>query len=214
MALDNLFSPVTINGLELKNRAVMPAMGTGYGALDGTVTDRLIAYHERRARGGVGLMITEVCAVDPRGKGFPTEIGAWTDDQVPGLKRLASAVHGEASKLALQLHHAGRETFEAFAGATPEAPSAIPSPTMMQPCEEMSQERIGQVIASYASAARRARDAGLDAVEITATSSGSSSPLSRTSGRMSTGGRTRTARCSRSRSSRPCAARLGLTFLC
>jgi 2,4-dienoyl-CoA reductase-like NADH-dependent reductase (Old Yellow Enzyme family)/thioredoxin reductase len=166
MALDNLFSPVTINGLELKNRAVMPAMGTGYGALDGTVTDRLIAYHERRARGGVGLMITEVCAVDPRGKGFPTEIGAWTDDQVPGLKRLASAVHGEASKLALQLHHAGRETFEAFAGATPEAPSAIPSPTMMQPCEEMSQERIGQVIASYASAARRARDAGLDAVEI------------------------------------------------
>jgi 2,4-dienoyl-CoA reductase-like NADH-dependent reductase (Old Yellow Enzyme family)/thioredoxin reductase len=144
----------------------MPAMGTGYGALDGTVTDRLIAYHERRARGGVGLMITEVCAVDPRGKGFPTEIGAWTDDQVPGLKRLASAVHGEASKLALQLHHAGRETFEAFAGATPEAPSAIPSPTMMQPCEEMSQERIGQVIASYASAARRARDAGLDAVEI------------------------------------------------
>jgi 2,4-dienoyl-CoA reductase-like NADH-dependent reductase (Old Yellow Enzyme family)/thioredoxin reductase len=166
MALDNLFSPVTINGLELKNRAVMPAMGTGYGALDGTVTDRLIAYHERRARGGVGLMITEVCAVDPRGKGFPTEIGAWTDDQVPGLKRLASAVHGEGSKLALQLHHAGRETFEAFAGATPEAPSAIPSPTMMQPCEEMSQERIGQVIASYASAARRARDAGLDAVEI------------------------------------------------
>jgi 2,4-dienoyl-CoA reductase-like NADH-dependent reductase (Old Yellow Enzyme family)/thioredoxin reductase len=166
MALDNLFSPVTINGLELKNRAVMPAMGTGYGALDGTVTDRLIAYHERRARGGVGLMITEVCAVDLRGKGFPTEIGAWTDDQVPGLKRLASAVHGEASKLALQLHHAGRETFEAFAGATPEAPSAIPSPTMMQPCEEMSQERIGQVIASYASAARRARDAGLDAVEI------------------------------------------------
>jgi 2,4-dienoyl-CoA reductase-like NADH-dependent reductase (Old Yellow Enzyme family)/thioredoxin reductase len=144
----------------------MPAMGTGYGALDGTVTDRLIAYHERRARGGVGLMITEVCAVDLRGKGFPTEIGAWTDDQVPGLKRLASAVHGEASKLALQLHHAGRETFEAFAGATPEAPSAIPSPTMMQPCEEMSQERIGQVIASYASAARRARDAGLDAVEI------------------------------------------------
>jgi len=56
MALNNLFSPVTINGLELKNRAVMPAMGTGYGALDGTVTDRLTAYLERRARGGVGLI--------------------------------------------------------------------------------------------------------------------------------------------------------------
>src|SRR5674536_20769 len=88
MVLDNLFSPVTINGLELKNRAVMPAMGTGYGALDGTVTDRLTAYLERRARGGVGLIITEVCAVDPRGKGFPTEIGAWTDNQIAGLRRL------------------------------------------------------------------------------------------------------------------------------
>src|SRR5450759_2994636 len=159
MVLDNLFSPVTINSLELKNRAVMPAMGTGYGALDGTVTDRLIAYHERRARGGVVLIITEVCAVDPRGKGFPTEIGAWNDEQIPGLRRLAGAVHEGGARLALQLHHAGRETLEAFAGATPEAPSAIPSPTLMQPCEEMSQRRIGEVIATYASAARRAREA-------------------------------------------------------
>ncbi len=166
MALDNLFSPVKINGLELKNRAVMPAMGTGYGARDGAVTDRLAAYLERRARGGVGLIITEVCAVDPRGKGFPAEIGAWSDDQVPGLRRLANAIHGEGSKLALQLHHAGRETLEAFAGATPEAPSAIPGPTMLQPCEEMSRERIAQVVTAYASAAGRARDAGLDAVEI------------------------------------------------
>ena len=166
MALENLFSPIAINSLELENRAVMPAMGTGYGATDGTVTDRLVAYHERRALGGVGLIITEVCAVDPRGKGFPTEIGAWRDDQVPGLNRLAHAVHGAGSKLALQLHHAGRETFEAFAGAIPEAPSAIPSPTMMQPCEEMSRERIAEVVTAYAGAARRAREAGLDAVEV------------------------------------------------
>jgi 2,4-dienoyl-CoA reductase-like NADH-dependent reductase (Old Yellow Enzyme family)/thioredoxin reductase len=166
MVLDNLFSTIKINSLELKNRAVMPAMGTGYGALDGTVTDRLVVYLERRARGGVGLIITEVCAVDPRGKGFPSEIGVWTDDQVPGLRRLANAIHGEGSRLVLQLHHAGRETFEAFAGAIPEAPSAIPGPTMLQPCEEMSRERIAEVVLAYASAARRARDAGLDAVEV------------------------------------------------
>ena len=166
MDLNSLLSPISINSMELKNRAVMPAMGTGYGALDGTVTDRLIAYLQRRARGGVGLIITEVCAVDPRGKGFPSEIGAWSDDQVPGLSQLANAVHEAGSKLAMQLHHAGRETFEAFAGATPEAPSAIPSPTMMQPCEEMTQERIAQVVAAYASAAGRGRDAGLDAVEV------------------------------------------------
>jgi len=166
MGLENLFSPVTINGLKLKNRAVMPPMGTAFGGLDGKVTDRLEAYLARRARGGAGLIITEVCAVDPRGKGFPNEIGAWSDEQVPRLAQLARAVHGEGSRLAVQLHHAGRETLEAFAGAVPEAPSSIPSPTMMQPCEEMSRERIAEVVAAYAAAAGRVRDAGVDGVEI------------------------------------------------
>ena len=58
MELEHLFSPVTINGMTLKNRAVMPAMGTDYGNADGTVSDRLIAYLARRARGGTGLIIT------------------------------------------------------------------------------------------------------------------------------------------------------------
>lgn len=164
--LENLFGPVRINTLELPNRAVMPAMGTGYGNPDGTVTERLTTYLARRARGGVGLIITEVCAVDPRGKGFPVEIGAWSDELVPSLAKIADAVHGEGGRVALQLHHAGRETFEAFAGALPEAPSPIPSPTMMQPCEEMSTVRIAEVVDAYANAARRAKEAGLDAVEI------------------------------------------------
>lgn len=164
--LENLFSPVTINKLELANRAVMPAMGTGYGGLDGTVTGRLVAYLARRARGGAGLIITEVCAVDTRGKGFPSEIGAWSDELIESLARIPDAVHREGSKTALQLHHAGRETFEAFAGAPPEAPSAIPSAIMMQPCEEMSAERIAEVVEAYAFAAGRAREAGFDAVEV------------------------------------------------
>ena len=127
MKLEHLFSPITINGMTLKNRAVMPAMGTGYGNADGTVGDRLIAYLARRAGGGTGLIITEVCAVDPRGKGFPNEIGAWSDAFIPGLSRLTAAIHAEGGKIALQLHHAGRETFEAAAGGKPEAPSPIPS---------------------------------------------------------------------------------------
>ena len=164
--LDYLFSPIRINGLELDNRAVMPAMGTGYGGLDGSVTDRLVAFLARRARGGTGLIITEVCAVDPRGKGFPTEIGAWSDELVSGLRQIPEAVHREGGRVALQLHHAGRETMEAFAGATPEAPSAIPSVILMQPCEEMSIERIAEVVEAFASAAGRASEAGFDAVEI------------------------------------------------
>ncbi len=166
MSLETLFSPVTINGMTLRNRAVMPAMGSGYGNTDGTVSDRLVRYLARRARGGAGLIVTEVCAVTPRGKGFLRELGAWSDDFIPGLAGLAEAVHREGAKVALQLHHAGRETFSAAAGGTPEAPSPIPSVIMRQPCEEMSGDRIAEVVEAFASAAVRARKAGLDTVEI------------------------------------------------
>ncbi|MHB8908134.1 MAG: oxidoreductase [Syntrophales bacterium] len=166
MKLEHLFSPVTINTMTLKNRAVMPAMGTGYGAADSTIGDRLITYLARRARGGTGLIITEVCAVDPRGKGFPNEIGAWSDQFLPGLSQLTAAIHGEGGKIALQLHHAGRETSEAAAGGKPEAPSPIPSVVLGQPCEEMSRERIDHVIGAFGRAAARAKQAGFDAVEI------------------------------------------------
>jgi 2,4-dienoyl-CoA reductase-like NADH-dependent reductase (Old Yellow Enzyme family)/thioredoxin reductase len=166
MKLEHLFSPITINGMTLKNRAVMPAMGTGYGNADGTVGDRLIAYLARRAGGGTGLIITEVCAIDPRGKGFPNEIGVWSDAFIPELSRLTAAIHKEGGKIALQLHHAGRETFEAAAGGKPEAPSPIPSVVLCQPCEEMNPERIAVVIDAFGRAAGRARKAGFDAVEI------------------------------------------------
>jgi len=166
MNLNHLFSPITINTMTIRNRAVMPAMGTAYANRDNTVSDRLLHYLVRRARGGTGLIITEVCAVDPRGKGFPNELGAWSDEFIPGLRRLTDAVHAEGAAIALQLHHAGRETFAASAGATPEAPSAIPSVILNQPCEEMSMERIKAVIRAFAGAAGRAKKAGFDAVEI------------------------------------------------
>lgn len=166
MQLEHLFSLIKINGMTLKNRAVMPPMGTGYGHADGTVGDRLIQYLARRARGGTGLIITEVCAVDPRGKAFLNEIGVWSDFFLPGLTHLTEVVHAEGGKIALQLHHAGRETVEAAAGGKPEAPSPIPSVVLGQPCEEMGVSRIAFMIDAFARAARRAKKAGFDAVEI------------------------------------------------
>jgi len=122
MRFEHLFSPLTLNGMTLKNRAVMPPMATGYGNADSTVSERLLAYLERRAQGGTGLIITEVCAVDPRGKGFPNEIGVWKDDFIPALSRIPAALHRHGAKAALQLHHAGRETFEAVLGKNPKRP--------------------------------------------------------------------------------------------
>jgi 2,4-dienoyl-CoA reductase-like NADH-dependent reductase (Old Yellow Enzyme family)/ribulose 1,5-bisphosphate synthetase/thiazole synthase len=166
MQFPHLFSPITINSMTLKNRAVMPPMGTGYGNVDSTVSDRLVAYLARRAQGGTGLIITEICAVDPRGKGFPNEIGVWNDEFIPGLARIPEALHRYGTKAALQLHHAGRETFEAVTGAIPEAPSAVPSVIHGQPCEAMSLKRVAEVIEAFATAAGRARQAGFDAVEL------------------------------------------------
>jgi 2,4-dienoyl-CoA reductase-like NADH-dependent reductase (Old Yellow Enzyme family)/NADPH-dependent 2,4-dienoyl-CoA reductase/sulfur reductase-like enzyme len=166
MKLTQLFTPFTINGMTLKNRAVMPPMGTGYGNADSTVSERLVEYLARRARGGTGMIITEVCAVDPRGKGFINEIGAFSDDLIPSLAQIPRALHREGAKAAVQLHHAGRETFKKAAGGIPEAPSAIPSVILNEPCEEMSLERIAQVIDAFGKAALRAKKAGFDAVEI------------------------------------------------
>ena len=166
MQFPHLFSSITINGMKLKNRAVMPPMGTGYGNSDSTVSDRLVAYLSRRAQGGTGLIITEVCAIDPRGKGFPNEIGVWSDTFIPGLARIPEALHRYGAKAALQLHHAGRETFEDAIGTIPEAPSAIPSVILGQPCEAMSLERIARIIEAFAKAASRAKEAGFDAVEL------------------------------------------------
>ncbi|MBC2717879.1 MAG: FAD-dependent oxidoreductase [Desulfobacteraceae bacterium] len=162
----HLFSPLTIGSMQLKNRAVMPAMGTGYANMDSTVSDRLIQYLARRAQGGTGLIITEVTAVNPRGKGFLNELGIWNDDFIKTLSKIPDAIHWEGGKVAIQLHHAGRETFPQAAGGMPEAPSAIPSVIFNQPCEMMSIERIHEVINDFADAAVRAQTAGFDSIEL------------------------------------------------
>jgi 2,4-dienoyl-CoA reductase-like NADH-dependent reductase (Old Yellow Enzyme family) len=133
MNYPHLFSPITINTMELKNRSVMPAIGTAYGNMDNTVNDRLATYLALRARGGTGLIITEVCAALSRGKGFPNEIGAWSDDFIPSLSRIPEAIHREGGKTALQLHHAGRETTAHAAGAMPEARPPSPASSWGSP---------------------------------------------------------------------------------
>jgi 2,4-dienoyl-CoA reductase-like NADH-dependent reductase (Old Yellow Enzyme family) len=116
---NHLFSPITIGTMKLENRAVMPAMATGYANMDNTPSDRLVQYLARRAKGGTGLIITEVTAVTPRGKGFPNELGIWSDDFIGPLAKIPQAIHREGGKAAIQLHHAGRETFQEAAHGLP-----------------------------------------------------------------------------------------------
>lgn len=166
MGFTRLQEPAHLGGLFLKNRTVMPAMGTGYSSPEGEVTDRLLAYLSRRARGGVGAIITEVLAVHPAGRGFPSELGIHDDRFIPGLSRLASTVQGAGAAAIAQLHHAGRETFPQVIGEQPVAPSALASRALGVQPRELSVREIEELVACYAAAAARARRAGFDAVEV------------------------------------------------
>jgi len=164
--------------MELKNRIVMAPMGINYAEPDGSVSEREIAYYAARAKGGVGLIIAENTCVDPLGKGIPLETGLWDDKHIPGWEKLVKAVHAHGAKLAPQLHHAGNKTNEAMIGAQPLGPSPISYPvsrgfSSMEAdtpiAKEMNEEDIERAVEAFGEAARRARDAGCDAVEIHAT---------------------------------------------
>jgi 2,4-dienoyl-CoA reductase-like NADH-dependent reductase (Old Yellow Enzyme family)/thioredoxin reductase len=161
----SIWDGVKIGQLALANRAVMPAMGTGYCSREGEVTERLLAYFKTRA-GGAGLIITEVCAVHPLGKCLTNELSVYDDSFMPGLERLAETVKSGGSAIALQLGHAGRETFESVIGGQPVAPSPIPSRTLMQTPRALTVEEIAELAGCHARGAKRAQETGFDAVEV------------------------------------------------
>lgn len=125
---DNLFSPVQIGRLEIKNRVAMTAMGLNLAAAGGGVNDDAIAFYEARAKGGVGLIISGLCRVlDGAGVGEPNQLAARHTGDLQGLERLMDAVHKYGTRIFIQLHHPGREGQLMF-GEQPVAASAIPHP--------------------------------------------------------------------------------------
>ncbi len=161
-----LTGPTRIGRMELRNRMVMAPMVTNYAYEDGSVTERLRAYHEERARGGVGLIIVEAAYVHPSGRGFQNEVGIYSDKLIPGLRRLVRAVHAHGAKIAAQLYHGGRQTTSDVTGQPIVAPSPLPDPTKGETPRELSKDEIGGLVRAFAEAARRAKAAGFDAVEI------------------------------------------------
>lgn len=161
-----LLEPVKIATLELRNRIVMPAMGTNYANRDGSVSDRLLDYYSERAKGGPGLIIIEVTCIDsPIGKTIAHQLCVHDDALIPGLTTLAQSIQAKGAKAALQLHHAGRRADERITGLQPVAPSAIACYGGSIP-KELTEEEIEGILKNFAKGARRAREAGFDAVEV------------------------------------------------
>jgi 2,4-dienoyl-CoA reductase-like NADH-dependent reductase (Old Yellow Enzyme family)/thioredoxin reductase len=161
-----VFEPLQVGPIELRNRIALAPVKTALGEADGRATERHVAYYRRRARGGAGLLIIEPLFVDPMGREHPRQLGADTDEKVTGLKKIVEAVHEEDSLVFAHLNHAGRAANPKAIGRSPEAPSAVACPTTGATPEPMSAARIEEVLDSYSEAARRAREAGFDGVEL------------------------------------------------
>ena len=166
--LESIFSPFTLKGKVVKNRFTVPAMVTNYCNEDGTATERYIAYHEERARGGWGLIITEDYAVDPLGRGFKNVAGLWNDDQIKSHQELPKRLKPYGTTILAQIYHAGRQTNARVIGsdATPVAPSAIECPFSGWVPRELSIPEIQKIITQFADTAYRAKQCGFDGVEI------------------------------------------------
>jgi 2,4-dienoyl-CoA reductase-like NADH-dependent reductase (Old Yellow Enzyme family)/thioredoxin reductase len=163
----SLFSKIRIGTVTVTNRIVMPAMATN-GTTDGTASQSIINYLVERAKGEVGLIITEAAAVEapPEGKLARYHLNISDDRYIPTLKRLTDEVHFFDTKIAIQLSHLGRQIHSNFLGTQPVAPSPIPCPVSRDMPRELTVGEIESLIETFIEAARRARDAGFDMVEL------------------------------------------------
>lgn len=160
------FSPYYIGDMLVKNRLIMPAMDSGVFTPEGGVRQATLDYYGARAKGGFGLIIIEISAVERRGVGMPDEPNVWSDDNIPDMTKLANCIKNNGARTIVQLHHAGRETVAAMAGEQIVAPSSVPCPTNRETPREFTNKEVYELIQHYVDAAVRCHKAGFDGVEI------------------------------------------------
>ena len=164
----HLFSPFTIGPVTFKNRLFSTGHGTRLG--NRVINDELLAYHRARAKGGAGLIITEVAGVHETAYYTARTLKADTDECIPGYRRLAEMCHGYDCKVIGQLFHAGREITMLPDGSLPVvySASAVPNERFHAVPRAMSKAFIAEIVECYAKGAARFAEAGLDGVEIVA----------------------------------------------
>ncbi|MEH7415846.1 NADH:flavin oxidoreductase/NADH oxidase [Neobacillus drentensis] len=162
--MDHLFSPYQIKGLQLKNRVVMPPM-CQYSVTnkDGIATDWHYVHYVSRAIGGSSLIIIEMTDVEPDGRITDYDLGLWSDEHIPALKRIVDACHHHGAKVGIQIAHAGRKAQDA---KEPVAPSALPFDEKSKTPRALSTEEVKDMVEKFRLAAQRAIKAGVDVIEL------------------------------------------------
>ena len=160
-----LFDSTVLNGMKLRNRFVHSATNEGMANNeDGTATERLIRLQEELAEGEVGLVIPGNAYVSEQGKSRPGQTGVHNESTIDGLAEMAERVHKHGSAIALQLTHAGGNVHVPMGTGYALGPSDMKLTDL--PCREMTKDDIAQTIADFAAAAVRAKQVGMDAVQL------------------------------------------------
>ncbi len=168
---DALFQPLNINKLTIRNRVVSTAHAEVYATDGGMTTDRYVKYYEEKAKGGCGLCIcggSSVVSIDSP-QSWWSSVNLSTDRIIPHFQNLADAVHKHGGKIMIQITHMGRRSrWDGENWPNLMSPSGIREPVHRATCKTIEEEEIWRVIGDFAQAARRAREGGLDGVELSA----------------------------------------------
>jgi 2,4-dienoyl-CoA reductase-like NADH-dependent reductase (Old Yellow Enzyme family) len=162
--MNDLYTPFKLKGLELKNRIVMPPMCQySVEQKDGIATDWHYLHYVSRAVGGAGFIIIEMTDVEPDGRISDYDLGLWSDEQIPALKRIVDACHQYGAKVGIQIAHAGRKAEDA---AVPVSASAIAFDEKSKQPRALETEEVKGLVQKFREAAARAVKAGFDAIQI------------------------------------------------
>ncbi|MHA1595373.1 MAG: oxidoreductase [Candidatus Baldrarchaeia archaeon] len=166
--VESLFEPGKIGKMEVKNRIIMAPMLVGLSEPDGSVGDRMIRFYAERAEAYVGLIAVGGVCPDPRYRSHPGQPALYDDKFIPGWKNFVEEIKRKGARVTVQLLHPGRLAPSIITKRKPVAPSPIPSKLTGETPKELTVEEIIEIENYFAEAAKRAKKAGFDGVEICA----------------------------------------------
>ena len=159
--MKHLFERTSINGMSLPNRFVRSATWEGLADKDGSVSQKLTEKMVELTKGEVGLIISGYSFVSPEGQSTSGQLAVYDDRFVPGLKKMVQTVHAAGGKIALQIVHGG-----AFADSKLTGREAVGPSSGLAPCRPLKLEEMEGIVLAFANAARRAKEAGFDAIQV------------------------------------------------
>ena len=165
--MPSMFQPIMLGRVNINNRFVHSATHEAMAADDGSITGPIIKRYARLAKGDIGLIIPGHLYVHPLGKAHGRQSGIHTDAMIPGLGKLVAAVHAHGGKVAFQLAHGGRQGQKKVLGQAPLAPSGKGrDPVSLNKPAQMDDRQIREAIDAFGAAAKRAGQAGADAIQL------------------------------------------------